>query len=381
MIAAGPGEWRAAWLEDGAAVELHVERGDTRPTGSIHLGRVLRLVAGLEAAFVDIGEERPGFLPVHGNAPDEGARIVVQVRRAAQRSKGALLATRLTSGEAGEISERAARHEPPAQLSPSAGFAAALALRLPGIPDRVCVDEARVLPELHGVFSETEVAHLPPDEWPLDLDSVFDAALLSSVPLPGGGAMHIEETRAGVLIDVDTGSPEAGRAEHVMLAANLAAAQAIARELRLRQLGGGIIVDFAALDGKGRRERVRQALAAALAGDPAKPQLLGWTRLGHIEIVRPRRGRSLGEAMLEACGLRKNATALAFEALRWLAREARANPAANWRLVVLPSVEAVLRGAAAEAMHALEARLGRKVAIVAASRSDRDAEPFDIMAL
>ena len=81
--------------------------------------------------------------------------------------------------------------------------------------------------------------------------------------------------------------------------ANLAAARMIARQLRLRQLGGGIVVDFAALDAPRERERVRQAIAAALAGDPARPQLLGWTRLGHLEIVRPRRFRSISEAMLE----------------------------------------------------------------------------------
>ena len=54
LIAAGPGEWRAAWVEAGAAVELYVERGDTRPPGSIHLGRAVRLVPGLEALLVDL---------------------------------------------------------------------------------------------------------------------------------------------------------------------------------------------------------------------------------------------------------------------------------------------------------------------------------------
>ncbi len=69
LISAGPGEWRAAWLEDGLAAELYVERGDTRPAGGIHLGRVVRRVAGLAAALVDIGDERPGFLPVRAGAP------------------------------------------------------------------------------------------------------------------------------------------------------------------------------------------------------------------------------------------------------------------------------------------------------------------------
>src|SRR5207253_7445497 len=112
------------------------------------------------------------------------------------------------------------------------------------------------------------------------------------------------------------------------LAANLEATRAIARQLRLRQLGGGIIVDFVGLEGRGARDKLRQAMAAALAGDPAEPQVLGWTRLGHLEIVRPRRGRPLSEAMLEPGGIGKSSAALALEALRLLQREARARPAA-----------------------------------------------------
>ena len=64
LIAAGPGEWLAAWVENGEAVELYVERGDTKPPNSIHLGRVVRVLPALDAALVDIGDERPGFLPL-----------------------------------------------------------------------------------------------------------------------------------------------------------------------------------------------------------------------------------------------------------------------------------------------------------------------------
>ena len=198
----------------------------------------------------------------------------------------------------------------------------------------------------------------------------------STLAVPGGGSLHIEEARAAVLIDVDSGTPQAGSAERGALAVNRAAAQAIARQLRLRQLGGGIIVDFVGLDGSRPRERVRQAMAAALAGDPAQPEVLGWTRLGHLEIVRPRRFRPLSEAMLEPHGTGKSAPALAFEALRALHREVRAAPAANWRLVVAPAVAVALRGPAADALGALETRLGRRVAVV----GDGDS-PFDIVKL
>ena len=109
LIASGPGEWRAAWVEDGTPAELHVERGDLQPAGSLHLGRVVRLAAGLDAALVDIGEERPGFLPVRGNPPHEGAHVLVRVRRETQRGKGALLSARIDAAQTEGSSLRSIR--------------------------------------------------------------------------------------------------------------------------------------------------------------------------------------------------------------------------------------------------------------------------------
>ena len=80
--------------------------------------------------------------------------------------------------------------------------------------------------------------------------------------------------------------------------------------------------------------------------------------------------------MLEPSAMRKSATALAFEALRALAREARAAPAANWRLVVAPAVAAALHGPAAGALRELEIRLGRRIEFVGGG--GRDISPFDI---
>jgi Ribonuclease G/E len=388
LIAAGPGEWRAVWVEDGEPAELHVERGDIAPAGSIHLGRVLRLSPGLDAALVDIGEERPGFLPVRRDLPregppHEGARVVVQVRRETTRDKGARLSARLDTADSDRLAAEAAALDPPARLYPVPGFASSLKLRLPGCPDRVLVDDPGPLLDLRRAFPASEIAQGPIGDWPLDPEGLFDSALAPSVQLPGVGAIHIDEGRASVLIDVDTGSPEKGAAERSARHANLAASRMIARQLRLRRLGGGIVVDFAALDAPRERDRVRQALAAALAGDPAQPQLLGWTRLGHLEIVRPRRFRSLSETMLDAPRQHKNAATLAFEALRRLAAEARANPAANWRLTVAPSVERALRGPAAAALASLEIRLGRRIAVapLPGGEPDCDARPFDITAI
>jgi ribonuclease G len=385
LIAAGPGEWRAAWVEDDAATELYVERGDTLPAGSIHLGRVVRRNPGLDAVLVDIGAERPGFLPVRDGPADlrldEGARVIVQVLREAQQGKGARLSTRINPRRSDlgpeQLAAEATGHEPPRQLGPPPGFAAALALRLPAEPEQILADDPAILRELRGAFPKAEITHLPAEDWPVDLDAEFAAALAPSLALPGNGSIHIVETPAAILIDVDTGTPDEASAERGALAANLAAAGGIARQLRLRQLGGGIVVDFVGLEGRGAREKLRQGMITALSGDPAEPQVLGWTRLGHLEIVRPRHGRPLSEAMLEPRSIGKSSVALAFEVLRLVQREARARPAANWRLVVSPAIEAALRGAALAGLRALESRLGREIVITIEPNRERAA--FDIV--
>ena len=438
LIAAGPGEWRAVLLEDGAPVELFVERGDRSETGSIHLGCVHRLLPALGAMLVDIGGDRPAFLPANevlprGRRLNEGERAIVQIRREAQGGKAARLTTgvvlrgrlvELRLGRSGirggetlapedvvnlsglasecaaglrllqpapidalieeakrlnrrwrDILERAARVSPPARLDPSVSFAAALAAALATPPDVIHVDDPAVVPEVRAAFSDTAIGCRSEGEWPLDLDALFERALAGTVALVGDGAVHIEAARAAVLIDVDSGTPETGSPERTALAVNLAAVGAIARHIRLRNLGGGIVIDFVGLEDRRLRERVRDALAEALAPDPACPQILGWTRLRHLEMVRPRRVRPLAEALLEpgpGGALVKTAVTVAHEALRALRREARAQPAVRWRLTVNPDVVAALAGGAGAALRALERRFGRPIAIEADPGLDRD---------
>ncbi|MBV9829854.1 MAG: ribonuclease E/G [Alphaproteobacteria bacterium] len=377
LIAAGPGEWRAAWLEEGIAAELYVERGLSSPAGSILLGRVVRLALSLDAALIDIGEERLGFLPVRASErPEEGARIVVQIRREAQNGKGAYL-TPHRDGPA--RMSQPADPQPPIRLAPAPGFAAALAARLPATPERILASDAAILAGTRRAFPDAELLHAPPETWPLDIDTLFDAALSSTAAFSGGGTMHVEQTRAGAMIDIDTGTPENGSAARTMRAANLAAVAAIGRQLRLRQIGGAVVVDFAAAEGKGLRDQISTAMRDTLAGDPAKPQVLGWTRLGHFEIVRPRRARPLADIMLDPETRAETDLTLAFKALRALYREARAQPAANWRLTVGSGIAAALRGPAASALVALEARLGRSISLE--TRPAAALAPFDIGAL
>ena len=456
LISAGPGEWRAALLEAGVPVELYVERGDRSEVGSIHLGRVRRLVPSLGATLVDIGSERPAFLPQSAVVPrgkrlHEGERVVVQIRREAQGGKaaratmatalrgqhvelivgrpgldgvealslderGQLLATidaitrpilrigstlsraagegaaglRLNGSASldaliadaenlvrqwGDVLDRAATLDPPTRLGPIPAFSAGLAGALLAMPSQIRVDDPATIPEIRAGFPNNSVDHFPESEWPIDLDEVFVEALSQTSALREVGSVHFEATRAGVLIDVDSGTADTGSPERTGLATNFAAAAAIARQIRLRNLGGAIIVDFVGLDSRVLREKVRAALSEALAPDPANPRILGWTRLGHLELVRPRRGRPLAEALLEphpGGALVKMAVAVAHEALRALRREARAQPGRQWRLIVVPEVAAALAGSAAPAMQDAERRFARKIVIEADPGYDRE---------
>ena len=298
------------------------------------------------------------------------------MRRDGWGDKAPLVTAKIAAPDRPALTERASRLDPPAQLFPGPGFAAALGLRLPAKPERIVVDDLAIVPELRAAFPGTAVEQHNTSDEAIDLDAAFAAALSPTRALRRGGRVHFEESRAAILIDVDTGMAEAQSAERGALAANRDAAGLIARQLQLRNISGPIVVDFVGLDRRGARDRVRQALETALAGDPAKPQVLGWTRLGHLEIVRPRRARSLADALLEpGAQPAKQALTLAHEALRGVQREARANPAANWRLDVPARVEAALRGPAAAALQALETRLGRRIAIVGAAGRDG----FDIV--
>ncbi len=459
LISAGPGEWRAALLETGVPVELYVERGDRSETGSIHLGRVRQLVPALGAALVDIGGDRPAFLPQsevlpRGKRLYEGERVIVQIRREAQAGKAARVTmaaslrgrlVELSVGRPGsadgtalltqlaptltlprvrgrelnslprdhgggqgwglrflepapvdaliaeaaalarrwyDVLDRASRLEPPARLDPAASFAAALARSMPAAPDEILVDDPAAILELRPAFPDSAVAHRPETNWPIDFDAVFDEALSATLALPGGGSVHFEATRAGMLIDVDSGTPETGSPERTGLMANLAAAGTLARQIRLRNLGGGIIVDFVGLDSRSAREKLRLALAEALAPDPTAPQLLGWTRLGHFELVRSRRSRPLAEALLEppvGGTLVKTAVTVSHDALRALRRAARAQPGRRWRLTVAPEVAAALSGAAADAVRKAEQRFARGIVIEAGPGYER--ERFQISAL
>lgn len=152
----------------------------------------------------------------------------------------------------------------------------ALAWREWGVPDEV-VTEA-------GCFADRGV-----------LDALAEA-LSPELPLPGGGGLVVEPTRALVAVDVNTGTDFSPAAA---LKANIEAARALPRSLRLRGLGGQIAVDFAPLSKKDRRQ-VEQVLRTAFRSDPVETALIGWTPLGHFEIQRKRERLPIDRAIRDA---------------------------------------------------------------------------------
>jgi Ribonuclease G/E len=180
----------------------------------------------------------------------------------------------------------------------------------------------------------------------------IDALARPAVDLPGGSSLHIHPTPALVAIDVDGGAAiAAGRARTAAhLAVNRSAIPALARQIRLRNLSGAILVDFAGLPAR-RRAALGPALATALADDPLHPRLLGFTALGLAEIVRPRVHPPLHELLAgpHAAGL---------AALRLIAAEHAAAPHRLPALHASPAVVAALQGDA-EALPDLARRAGR----------------------
>ncbi|WP_454017152.1 ribonuclease E/G [Azospirillum sp. Marseille-Q6669] len=124
-----------------------------------------------------------------------------------------------------------------------------------------------------------------------DLDAEIETLLGTRVPLSGGGSLVIERTEAMTVVDVNAG--ERGNPLDV----NLEAAVEIARQLRLRNAGGIVVVDFVNMRNRGDAERLLNALSRAVEDDPAQTQVYGLSKLGLVEMTRARRGTALAELL------------------------------------------------------------------------------------
>ncbi len=378
-LAVSPGEVWAALIEDGEAVELRIARTGAVRVGAVFLGRVDALNRELRAAFVDLGEGPKALLNAGKTLATltEGKAIVVQVTKEARERKGPEVTTRLShKGARLDLVPGDATSGAPRRLDADAGpVAEILDAYRAAPPDRIVIDDRAAFAVARAYLARTGPALAGRIEFDaVDLFAREDVAVALGpvVALPGGGRLVIEASEAATLIDVDSGGAPA-------LATNLAAARGAARHIRLRNIAGPIVIDFI---GMKREERVRVAaeLSAALRADP-DAEALGWTRLGHFEIRRQRRHPALADILTErapgAGGRVKTALTVALEALRMLARAARAEPMRAFALRAAPEVAAALAdGLARGARLELEARLGRPVMVEPDAKLGREA--FDI---
>jgi Ribonuclease G/E len=286
LACAGPGELRvAAWDEHGL-LDYALERpGAPEGVGDLHRGRVTARVPAMAGAFVAIGGG-DGFLPDSEGAASEGTVLGVRVTRAAQGDKGPRLTARLAPEERALVGAG-----PPALLRRGPGAVERLAALHAGA--RVVVDDYGVLAALRPVLGERVVHGKSFDD---EVAAAVAELYEPSAALPGGARMSVHPTPALTAIDVDLGAATADRRSKgvAQLAANRALLPALARQIRLRNLGGAILVDLAGLSPR-RRASLGDAFAQALAADPLGPRFLGFSALGLAEILRPRVHRPLHE--------------------------------------------------------------------------------------
>jgi ribonuclease G len=436
LINVTPQETRVALTEQGAVQELHVERDANRGlVGNIYLGRVCRVLPGMQSAFIEIGLTRAAFLHVadiwtarSGNAPavperpierilNEGQTLLVQVVKDPIGSKGARLSTQVSiagrllvylpqdphigisqriedeaerenlrekvhalipEGESGgfivrTVAEAATETELAAdiqylvtiwkRIQESATTAAPQALLYQDLSlatrvlrdlvtsstERIIVDSRETFDKLHDFASLYTRAALPilehyQGERPLfDLFAVEDEierALARRVDLKSGGYVIIDQTEALTTIDVNTGGFVSGRSfDDTIFKTNLEATQAIARQLRLRNLGGIIIVDFIDMDNQEHREAVLAELRKALSRDRTRITVNGFTQLGLVEMTRKRTRESLAHVLCQACpvcegrGELKTAQTICYEILREILRADRQFGAKEYRIL------------------------------------------------
>jgi Ribonuclease E/G family len=345
LASASPGEVRIAAVRDGTLLDYAIWRpGAPDGVGDLHRGRVIARMPAMAGAFVAL-DGTDGFLPDSEGAAGrtEGDVVVVRVTRSAQGGKGPRLTTRLTPGErSGEITRSLGL------LARGDGPLLEFAERYPDAA--VLADD----PALLARFRARLAARLSLCGKPIDDDTADQIETLArpAVDLPGGSRLHIHPTPALVAIDVDAGGAiGAGRARTAAhLTVNRSVIPVLARQIRLRNLSGAILVDFAGLPAR-RRAALGPTLAAALADDPLGPRLLGFTALGLAEIVRPRVHPPLHELLAgpHAAGL---------AALRQIAADYSAAPHRLPALRASPAVIAALE-ADAEALPDLARRAGR----------------------
>ncbi len=399
-------EYRIAVVENGELEELYLERTQAeRHVGDICLGRVQNVESSIQAAFVEIGTRRNGFLHVSDIRPDirdippkqtpsdsrdkterkpirellkPGDKVLVQVTREGIDEKGPSLTSYISlpgkylvmmpglshHGVSRKIRSKSPRQElrkllKTLDLPNDAGFIVRTAgenrtkrdferdlkylrrlwdavctklksARAPVIvyqesdliircirdlftfdTDEIIVDNEEVSRKVCGFLSiiapsYKERVRLYQGKMPLfhrfNIAEAIEQVYSRLVPLPSGGSIVIEQTEALVAIDVNSGSyTEESDAETTAYRTNMEAAVEVARQLRLRDLGGVIVIDFIDMDQAKHRRDVEKTLQNAMRRDRARSRVLRTSKFGLIQITRQRMRTSVARAVFEPC--------------------------------------------------------------------------------
>lgn len=232
---------------------------------------------------------------------------------------------------------------------------AQLIRNLPDAPCPIVADDAGVARDFNTVLDASgfKVEQNGSDLFSEhEIDDQIETALGRMVTLASGGSIVFDATEALTVIDVNAGGAAGGHKnnEQVAVQVNLAAAEEIALQVRLRNLSGLFAADFIHMQKKTNREAVQEALYAAFQGDPEKTSLSGMSRFGLIEFTRSRQGPSLAEILLTPSLVPqpvKSFQTLTCELGRRLEREAREQPGLALRITLCPELCDWLRGAGA----------------------------------
>lgn len=317
------GHEAAALMVDGRVEDLLIDEGTRPRPGTFYRARATRPVKGQGGMFLETPDGTVFFRGARGLAP--GDMLTVQVSGYAEPGKAPPVTARLLfksryaivtpeapglnlsrqiaddardgllelaheamdGSEFGLILRSAAAIAPPGEIADDIRAMRDLAQRVcGGQPPAPALLHEGDGPHLAAWREWTDPAEIETAPGGFERLGILDAlaALGPDTPLPGGGFISVEPTRALVAVDVNTG-PDTSPA--AAMKANRAAVAALPRALRLRGLGGQITIDFAPLAKKDRRA-IEDQVKKALRADPVDTTLVGWTPLGHLELTRKR---------------------------------------------------------------------------------------------
>lgn len=286
-VACSPGEARIAIFEQGELLDFGIwTPGFSDHLGDVSVGRVTALVPALGGAFVNIGLNEAGFLPVRENEPPlhEGEAVVVRLIRCGMSGKGPRLKREHDiPAPAGDIGLLTAGPSPLEDM----------AKRWDG---EILVDAPAFTARIPSALRER--VRLVSNAWDDEIHDAVDMLQAPEIALPGGMTATITPTPALVAIDMDTAAASSaqGLKQTTQFALNRTALPALVRQICLRNLSGAILIDPAGLSTR-KRQALRESVDLALKADPLRARCLGITELGLVEIVRSRIRPPLHEIM------------------------------------------------------------------------------------